>query len=244
MPDKQLIEQLNQPAEFDQYRDTYTDQISQSLAFSGQQHDFFTRVKANYLANILSDKNFFSNEIDALDIGCGHGLIHPYLLKQNNIKLKLSGVDVASSVIDVARVKNKDVSYQAYDGVTLPYADNKFDIVFAIGVMHHVPPQQWVAFLQEIKRVVKPKGHVLIFEHNPVNPLTLKVVKNCPIDKDAVLIRSKVMEKLMQQAGLKVIKRKFILFTPFDKPFFHRLDRRLGWLPLGAQYYVFSGKSI
>ena len=236
------MDESKQPAEFDQYRDTYTNQINQSLAFAGQPHYFFTKVKANYLTEILRDKTFFSDEINALDVGCGHGLIHPHLLAQNTINLKLSGVDVASSVIDIAREKNPEVCYRSYDGATLPYADSIFDIVFAICVMHHVPSQQFSDFLQEMKRVVKSNGHVLIFEHNPANPVTLKIVKNCPLDKDAVLIRSRALRKLMQGAGLRVIKRKFILFTPFDKPFFHWIDRKLGWLPLGAQYYTLCRK--
>lgn len=230
-------------AEFDQYRDTYAEQINQSLAFSGQSHDFFTQVKADYLTQIFSDKNFFKGEIDALDVGCGHGLIHPYLLAQNKNKLKLSGVDIASSVVEVARNNNEQVSYESYDGVNLPYADNSFDIAFAICVMHHVPPSQWISFLREIKRTIKINGLLVIFEHNPINPITQSIVKNCPLDKDAILIRSRTMKNLMQQAGLTMIKRNFILFTPFDKSFFRKLDRKLGWLPLGAQYYSLSRKS-
>ena len=143
MHDEPVIDQGKRPtAEFDQYRDNYSEQINQSLSFSGQSHDFFTKVKADYLIKILQNKELFVNEISALDVGCGHGLIHPYLLEQKDIKLNLSGVDVASSVIDIARTKNPSVSYKSYDGINLPYADNSFDIVFAICVMHHVLPEQ------------------------------------------------------------------------------------------------------
>ena len=82
----------------------------------------------------------------------------------------------------------------------------------------------------------------MIFEHNPLNPITKKIVNNCPLDKDAVLIRSGHMENLMQQAGLNTIKSNFILFTTFDKPFFQKVDRALGWLPIGAQYYTIAQK--
>ncbi len=235
---------LKQVVEFDQYRDTYTGQINKSIEFSGQSHDFFTKVKAEYLATILGSKKYFNNEIDALDVGCGHGLIHPYLLAQDSIKLKISGVDIASSVVDLARTKNPEVAYESYDGMKLPYAENTFDIAFAICVMHHVPSQQWSNFLQEMKRVVKSNGLVVIFEHNPVNPITLKIVKDCPLDKDAILIKSGLMAMMMQQAGLTLVERKYILFTPFDKSFFRKLDRKLGWLPLGAQYYTLARKSV
>lgn len=78
-------------------------------------------------------------------MGCGHGLIHPYLLA-NNKKLQLSGVDVASSVIDIALTTNPNVAYQTYDGSTLPYAENTFDVAYAICVMHHVPQCNGIIF--------------------------------------------------------------------------------------------------
>ncbi|WP_201266283.1 hypothetical protein [Bradyrhizobium japonicum] len=34
------------------------------------------------------------------------------------------------------------------------------------------------------------------------------------------------------------IGQQFIIFHPFDTPFFHKPDASLGWLPLGAQYYM------
>lgn len=242
MPATDLRDPQKPKAEFDEYSETYVSQINESLAFSGASHDFFTRTKADYLTSIFSNKDLFTrNKIHALDVGCGHGLIHPYLLEKNT-QLSLSGVDVASCTVDMARTTNLDVSYETYDGSLLPYGDNVFDIAFAICVMHHVPPAQWVNFLQEMKRVVKPGGVVVIFEHNPANPVTRKVVRDCPLDKDAVLIRSKSMKQLMTQAGLAVIKNKFILFTPFDKPVFQKLDHKLGWLPFGAQYYTLSIK--
>ncbi len=244
MTEKQTTEKLENQAEFDLYRDTYSDQINQSLSLSGQRHDFFTKVKADYLGKILCKNKILTNEISVLDVGCGHGLIHPYLLEQHGSKLKLFGVDVASSVIDVAMTNNPNVSYQAYDGISLPYAENTFDITFAICVMHHVPPKEWTNFLKEMKRVVKPNGLVVIFEHNPINPVTRQIVKNCPLDKDAVLIRSKLMTNLMHQSGLRMIKRNYILFTPFDKSFFRKLDNKLRWLPLGAQYYTISSKPM
>jgi len=230
-------------AEFDQYRDTYSEEINHSLAFSGQSHDFFTQVKADYLTQLFADKKWFNGDIKALDVGCGHGLIHPYLLSENANQLQLSGVDVAASVIDVARENNKEVNYLSYDGVSLPYKDNTFDCAFAICVMHHVPPRQWVDFLQEMKRVLKKDGLLVIFEHNPLNPVTQKIVKNCPLDKDAVLIPSKTMKGLMRQAGLQNIKTQFILFTPFARALFRKLDKKLRWLPLGAQYYTLATNS-
>ncbi|MBR0759517.1 SAM-dependent methyltransferase [Bradyrhizobium japonicum USDA 38] len=225
--------------EFDQYRDGYSAQIDDAIAFSGQPQDFFTRAKARYLldtfSKVRSQNGTSSKPLDVLDIGCGHGLIHPHL-RPAQPGIKLTGIDVAGTVIEEARADNPDVHYDVYEGTRLPYDARTFDIAFAIAVMHHVPPDDWKSFLVEAARVVRPGGLVIIIEHNPLNPLTKKIVRSCPFDQNAVLLRSNRLAKLFRAAGMVDIERQFIIFTPFDTPFFHKLDASLGWLPLGAQY--------
>lgn len=227
--------------EFDSYRDVYKAQVDEAINFAGASHDFFIRGKADYLTQLI-ENNFGKNEaVRALDVGCGHGFIHPHLVSQNK-SLELFGVDHAASVIEVARENNPTVTYKAHDGKTLPFADDFFSVSYAICVMHHVPPPDWKDFLAEMKRVTKPNGLIVIFEHNPLNPLTLKVVNDCPMDKDAVLLRASTLKTLFREVGLPNILSKNIFFTPFDKGFFRWLDRRLGWMPFGAQYYVAARK--
>ena len=92
--------------------------------------------------------------------------------------------------------------------------------------------------LAEMRRVVRKGGLVMVFEHNPFNPLTRHLVNNCPIDENAVLLKSKKLLGLMGETGLSSIRSRFIIFTPIDTAFFKRFDRLIGWLPLGAQYYT------
>ena len=235
---------MNSPQEFDQHKETYRSDIDKAIAFSGQSHDFFTRVKAEYIVELLQD---FANKhgasspdtptLDVLDIGCGHGHIHPYLV-QSNVRMNLSAVDVAASVVEEARLTNPTVNYQSYEGERLPYDDASFDAAFTIAVMHHVPPAQWPAFLQEMRRVVRPGGLIAIFEHNPINPLTQWIVRTCPIDENAVLLWSGQLSRLVAQGGFVDVTSRYILFTPLDGPRYRAFDKAIGWLPLGAQYYV------
>jgi SAM-dependent methyltransferase len=231
--------------EFDEYRPGYSKQIDNAIAFSGQTQDFYTRAKARCLLDMFSrlrPHGSASEAVDGgtpplevLDVGCGQGLIHPYL-HPSDANLKLTGIDVAGTVIEEARTANPHVHYDVYDGERLPYAGQTFDAAFAIAVMHHVPPDNWASFLTEVTRVVRPGGLIAIIEHNPINPLTQWIVKSCPFDKNAVLLRSGRMAELFRAAGLVELERRFIIFTPFDSAFFHKLDAGLSWLPLGAQY--------
>jgi SAM-dependent methyltransferase len=230
--------------EFDQHKESYRSDIDKAVSFSGQSHDFFTRVKAEYLNDLFSafqrdpaGSASASRPLDVLDIGCGHGHIHPYLV-EGSVPLQLSAVDVAATVVEEARALNPTVDYKAYEGERLPYADQSFDVAFTIAVMHHVPPPQWPAFLEEMRRVVRPGGMIAIFEHNPINPLTQWIVRTCPIDDNAVLLGSRRLSNLVAKTKFTGVASRYILFTPLDGPGYRKFDRMIGWLPLGAQYYV------
>ncbi len=221
--------------EFDGYRDIYETEIDKALRFSGKSHDFFTKVKADNLAALFARHFHDTAGTKVLDIGCGNGSIHPFLMGHNP-SLRLSGIDVACEVIADAQITHPNVAYDVYDGKLLPYADASFDAAFTICVMHHVPPPEWPSFLCEMRRVVRPGGIVVVIEHNPINPLTRRIVNNCPLDKNAVLLRSGQLKAMLSEAGLQNISVQFILFTPFDNALFRSFDRALGSLPLGAQY--------
>jgi len=229
--------------EFDRHRETYRGEIDKAVSFSGQSHDFFTRVKADYLLDLLRSTRSSaagSNPdppLRVLDVGCGHGYIHRFLVG-SDVRLELSAVDVAATVVDEARRQNPSVRYDVYEGTRLPYPDRSFDVVYTIAVMHHVPPSQWPAFLQEMRRVARPGGMIAVFEHNPINPLTQWIVRTCPIDENAVLLGSRRLSRLIRDSGFVAIRSCYILFTPIDRSWARGLDRQLGWLPFGAQYFV------
>ncbi|HMN69441.1 MAG TPA: class I SAM-dependent methyltransferase [Bdellovibrionales bacterium] len=223
-------------SEFDGYRDIYQNEIDGAVSFVGQGQDFFTKVKGNYILELLAAENLSTYKV--LDVGCGHGLVHGHLISALGSKLNLTGIDVAGTVVEVARKNHPGASYDTYEGTRLPYADHSFDMAFTICVMHHVEPGSWSGFLAEMKRVVRPGGLIAVFEHNPLNPLTRRVVNNCPLDENAVLLRASTLTTLLKRTGLSEVRQQFISFTPFGGRFFQWFDRQMGWLPLGAQYFA------
>lgn len=221
--------------DFNETKATYRRQIEETIAFAGQDLDFYTRVKAHCLRDLVGDALPGVDAPKLLDIGCGHGYVHAELRAAG---FRITGVEVAEEVLPLAREANPDIDYRGYDGQRLPFDDATFDVATAICVMHHVPPLQWEAFAREMRRVLKPGGMAVVFEHNPWNPATRYVVASNDIDADAVLLSAPTLRGLLRGAGLSGVISKSILFTPFDRPIFRRLDRQLGWLPLGAQYYA------
>jgi ubiquinone/menaquinone biosynthesis C-methylase UbiE len=224
---------------FDDYVQTYKKEVQDSIDFIGQDADFFIELKAKVLIKI-AEKNFDSlNNIKVLDIGCGVGLTDRHLTSE--IK-NLYGVDVSSGAVENANKRNPNVKYTDYEGERLPFEDNFFDLAFAINVMHHVEPAKWENFVSEMKRVIKPGGIMVVFEHNPLNPLTRRAVNHCEFDRDAVLLGSGKLKSLFDTADVKISESGYIIFFPFKSKFFRSVENVLGWLPFGAQHFIVGKK--
>jgi SAM-dependent methyltransferase len=226
---------VQQPATFDTYKDTYTAEVQEAIGFAGQDVAFFTRAKAEHLLRLVRSHVGDPRRLRGLDIGCGIGLTDHYLQQRFAF---LHGVDVSEGCLQVAARTNPTVDYRAYDGTSLPFPDNAFDVSFAICVMHHVPPVHWEQFTREMRRVTRPGGLAVVFEHNPVNPLTRLAVWRCPFDADAVLLNMRTTSSLCQRAGFSIVERRYILFFPWKRRWLTSLESCLRRLPLGGQYYV------
>jgi ubiquinone/menaquinone biosynthesis C-methylase UbiE len=172
-------------------------------------------------------------------VGCGVGKIHA-LLKD---KLKhISGTDISAESIRIARQQHDECDYKVHDGGQLPYDDKSFDMAMAICVFHHIPPAQWDKAAREMLRVVKGGGLILIIEHNPFNPVTRHIVNSCSFDADAVLLSPRTLRGLFSAAGGDDVLTRTILNLPPKSSFLRRMDLKLGWLPMGAQYYLMATK--
>jgi SAM-dependent methyltransferase len=235
-----LEEKKQSNVSFDDYIETYQKEVQGSIDFIGQDVDFFIKLKADLLVEIARKCFDNINGINVLDIGSGIGLTDHFLIREFK---NLFGVDIEEGILKKAAAYNPDVKYQIYDGKRLPFENNTMNIAFAMNVMHHVPPEYWENFAKEMYRVLKPNGIAAVFEHNPVNPLTRRAVRDCEFDKDAVLLNHGKIKTLFKNAGLKINSDAFIVFFPFKSKVFRTIEKGLGWLPLGAQQYVIGKKN-
>jgi len=223
--------------EFDDYAHTYSDDVNLAMKGTGVDLDFATSFKANTLIDLIEKHVGDASKVKCLDLGCGVGL-YEYLLEGR--VSSLCGVDISAKSIEQAKKNNPHATYELYDGVRLPYDDNEFDVVFIITVMHHIPVANWEATLKEAKRVIRPKGMCVIFEHNPYNPATRWIVSRCEFDEDAVLLSAKKSISLLNRAGFTELGKASILTIPFNQPFGKKIDTAFSKLPFGAQYYCFG----
>jgi SAM-dependent methyltransferase len=228
---------VQKPTEFDRYRKSYRDAVERSIAFSGAGLDFFARVKARRLLDLSARRVGDPRSLSVLDVGCGPGETDSWL--EGRLQ-RLSGVDVSAEMVEAARRRNPWAEYRVGDG-GLPFSSEIFDVCFAVCVMHHVPRSERPALAGEMARVTRAGGIVVIFEHNPWNPLTRKAVAGCEFDRDVELLPRGESEALLRDVGLTDVEASYIVFFTRDSPRLQRIERRLGRLPLGAQHVV-SGR--
>src|SRR5262249_45420796 len=154
---------------FDTYSKRYRDVVQTSIDFSGLSYEFVTAAKADIMREVIAARFGPEAKPNALDVGCGIGVLHRYIRDQF---ARFCAVDVSTGCLEQAARANSGVEYHAYGGAELPFATGEFDFAYAICVLHHVPPAEWLGFIREMTRVIRPGGAMCIIEHNPLNPLT------------------------------------------------------------------------
>lgn len=221
---------------FDEFAASYRNKHDESLGLSGTNSHFFSEFK---IFQLLKHEKC-SQALRILDFGCGDGNSSVYIRKHFP-NASIFGIDVSQESIDIASKKKiKNSEFCSFDGETLPYSEGAFDLVFTSMVFHHIDHDRHKEIVREIYRVTKSGGRFYNFEHNPYNPLTNKVVRDCEFDQDAVLLKPGYHRKMTESQGFSIDKLAYIFFVPR-----HRLLNALvplesffEWCPIGAQYYV------
>ena len=225
--------------DFNNHVQNYSNQVQQAISVTSVKHEIFLAEKADQLINLSRQQFGDLGKVRVLDVGCGVGLLEDALI--GNFK-RLVGVDIAPEVIQRAKDRVHSAEFFLYDGFNLPFQDSEFDLVFACCVFHHIPPEHRLSIAQDMARVCSKGGLIVIFEHNPLNPATRLIVSRCEFDQDAVLLNSLESKKLLSQVGLKRIFCRQILYFPWRNRFFKLLEKFISWIPMGAQYVVYSTK--
>lgn len=223
--------------EFDRYAETYTDLHKASIEVSGEDPTYFAAYKANYISAFLGD-DARVKAFAVLDFGCGVGNTITHL-RQALPAATLHGADLSGESVRLAKEAHaQEAEFRIIENPRLPYENECFDIVMVACVFHHIPPAERPHWMSEIRRVLKPGGRVFVFEHNMLNPLTLKAVRDCPFDEDAILLPRSELLALVRQASFGTVSCRYIVFFPHLLSFLRSLESFMGWIPFGAQYVV------
>lgn len=225
-------------AEFDKFADEYLAIHQTNIRASGEAPDFFAEYKIKDIAHHV-DGQIETSKI--LDFGGGIGTSVPHV-RRYFPQGRLTCLDVSNRSLEIARERHGNAAeFVAFDGTTIPFDDDSYDVAYAACVFHHIDDPQHPRLLGELKRILRPGGFLFVFEHNPLNPLTRQAVNTCPFDENAVLIPGWRMKDRFKQAGFRSVGLRYRIFFPHLLSRLRGLEPYMTWLPLGAQYYV-SGR--
>jgi SAM-dependent methyltransferase len=104
------------------------------------------------------------DEIDAvLDFGCGCGRVARYW---SGFAGTMSGSDVSEAAIEWCR---SNLSFARFETNALAppvaFADESFDLVYALSVFTHLTEELQLAWRDELRRVLRPGGRLLLTTH-------------------------------------------------------------------------------
>ena len=185
---------------------------------------------------IIETKKTLSTEPKSiLDFGCGVGRNMEFLQKHFS-NSDLFGCDISSKSILLAR---KEIKNATFYELGKDMINQKFDLIFISNVFHHIAVDERQTILEkQIIPLLKEEGSLIIFEHNPYNPVTRYLVATCPFDEDAVLLNKRELKTRLKSNNLNFISDAYTLFFPAILKGLRPLEKYLKNIPLGGQYYV------
>ncbi len=228
--------------EFDKFADEYRQLHAANIRLSGEQPEYFAEYKiADIAAELARDA---AAARTALDFGAGVGYSVPFFARHLPAT-RVTCLDVSRKSLELGAAQHGAAAdFRHFDGRQIPYADCTFDVALASCVFHHIPHEEHVALLAEIRRVLTPGGRLFVFEHNPLNPLTRHAVNTCVFDEHAELVLAPTMRRRARAAGFAAADVRYRIFFPHALRGLRPLESKLTWLPLGAQYYVAARKAV
>jgi ubiquinone/menaquinone biosynthesis C-methylase UbiE len=213
----------------------------------GETLDQFIYVKAKWLWNYLhksQDKIILNEQYHLLDYGCGTGEMLKWLILFG-FPGCLHGADVSQAMLEEAEKRWGTAQMPLFSCIgetKTDFADNSFSCITATCVFHHIKPDKRDSVLREIKRILVPGGILVVFEHNPFNPMTRLIVKRAVIDKDTILLYPSEIRDRFTCAAFVDCLLEYLMFFPPKINILNRLEKYLSWCPLGAQYAAVGRK--
>jgi ubiquinone/menaquinone biosynthesis C-methylase UbiE len=225
-----------QESEFDKFAEEYHNTLAKSIRLSGEDPSYFYQYKVELTARITRARQIRVERI--LDFGSGVGNCVPFFLERFP-EARLSCADVSRRSLEVSEKRfSGRIEHSEIKGKELPFADGQFDLVFSACVFHHIDHAEHAVWLTELCRVCRPGGLCIVFEHNPWNPLTLRIVRDCPFDEDAHLITAPVLRRSLLNSGWRQPEIFYTIFFPRQLAFMREAEKLLRSIPFGAQYAV------
>lgn len=135
------------------------------------------------------------------DMGCGPGQIARYLHRRG---VNALGVDLSPKMVAEAQRLNPEIHFHQGNMLALPDTDNSWGGIAAFYCIIHIPREQVVVALREMKRVLKPGGVLLVTFHIGSEIEHVEDWFEKPVNLDFAFYQPNEMEKWLKDAGFEL----------------------------------------
>jgi len=139
-----------------------------SVSYQPGTRESFEALSARWSEGIDASRREFLESCRGkrvLEVGCGIAREGRFLV-ENGVDYR--GVDYSLASLRLASAhmiqRGLPARFANADGTSLPFSDGCFDLVFSIGVVHHIP--EVARACQEIVRVTAPGGSIRVMVYN------------------------------------------------------------------------------
>jgi SAM-dependent methyltransferase len=223
---------------FDEYAAAYEQALSNAIAPSGENREYFAEGRVSWLTRCLDELHEPVGSI--LDFGCGDGATTPILLRSLHAKSAF-GVDVSAKSLDIARKRRADPRIR-YASIVEFHVPGEIDLAYCNGVFHHIDPAQRGAAVKIVHRALRPGGLFSFWENSPWSLATRYVMSRCAFDRDAILLSPPEARTLLRHAGFEILRTDFRFIFPKFLQGLRGMEDWLFRIPLGTQYQILCRK--
>ena len=137
----------------------------------------------------------------ACDLGCGPGHVARYLHERG---LAVVGVDLSDAMVAQARQLNPDVAFHQGDMRALDFGDESWGGIAAFYSLIHIPRDEVVAVLTELRRILERGGLLLLAFHIGDEVVHLDEWWGHEVSVDFTFFRPEEMTGYLRTAGFEV----------------------------------------
>ena len=183
----------------------------------------------------IIDSSIVNKDTYAMDVGCGTGRWTKYLSKTAGF---IEAVDPSDALIAAdnllgTSIQNVRLSKASTDN--LPFADETFDFIMSVGVLHHIPDTQKA--MQDCVKKLKKGGHFycyLYYNLDSRGKLFKTVFFFSDLIRRVVSPLPSTVKKIVTDLLAVIIYMPFVLTVRFLR--FVGLKKLANWIPLSSYH--------
>lgn len=200
----------------------YSKKQAMSLAVGGH----FDAV--GLLEYFLLIQNGLQKQHNVVDVGCGSGRL-AFQLK-DFLTGQYVGTDVVPDLYKYAQTicQRPDWKFLSTSGLTIPISDNYADFVCFFSVFTHLLHEESYTYLEEAKRVIKPRGIIIFSFLEFAIPSHWDVFQRVLDDNRPDKVLNQFISRDAIMAWAEHLNLQILEITDGDKPHIN-LDRTVRW---------------